>query len=418
LPERVRRQLQNWTVRQRELLSSAREEAVMAGIARLEGYFGRTLEQAFDQLIREHRWRDALGSLKHQGAWLGAGGADVNVHGLSDLEQQRILTSVLSARTAKYRQAENDYYRLDGELANFVDTESRSLEDELRGSAVSGASDALEQAYQAECDARGIDPAQIPEAWLQPGGILIGSTLRLRGAKERLAVLEARILRERAQALFPADDRTASRLCRDRRYVEAAEYWEQHLEDPGSLAVHLQMQVRLRETRHLEALLEQAANGVRRRRGLEFRPIIEGIEFDGIILTAEDVLERGFQLLPNDKNFEAERVHLVRPDPLPKGEHLLTANFVLELAALKDSAEDQYRSALFLFYENQLQKAWNTLPRVDPAHKFDDLLEAHTPSSLSNGSASGLVVPIGPFHDHQLLPNRRLHLVPRRPAPR
>ncbi|MEE8467569.1 MAG: protein kinase, partial [Planctomycetota bacterium] len=374
LPDTARGILQGWTGRQRKLLTKARGEAVRAGSERLEAYFERTLEPEFDRLTAEHLWRDALDLLEPRDAWLGAEAAGVILRGLNPEELQRILDSVRRTCRAKIQDASNAYHRLDRELANFVDDEHRSLEDKIRASTVDGAWDVLEKAYQGECDARGIDPAQIPRSWLEPEGNLVGSTLRLRRAKSELKDLESRTLRERALKLFPFDDRTASRLCRDRRYVEAEAFWEEHLDDPASVAVRGWMQMRLRETRHLEAFLAQAADGVRLRMGLEFRPVIDGMEFDGTIATAGNVLERGFKLRPKEQKLNTKLIHLVRPDRLPKDEHLLTATYVLELADLAGTAQDRYRSALFLFYEDELEKAREILPNEDREHEFNDLL--------------------------------------------
>ena len=360
----LRRGFTQWMERQTVRLNSDHAMALATARSALRNHLRAVVVPAFDEALADNLWGSALGFLAGGTLLLDAAGADSR--GFSEADRQQLLEGVRPDLEARRSSARNHYLRLDGRLAAFVREEAERLRLGIPTGDLPRPAKDLERAFDAEALRLGIVPEEIPQDWQETRGRSVGSGGVLERASQELD-LEAKVQLDRtASAAFIEDSKYVQALCADRSYGEAKRLLERRLAEAWRNGVHGEMDLLRAECVLLERLIERTRGKLQARRNSTFDPTFGRISYPGtVILTTADVLKRGFEVrAPNLSPF---RVHLVRSASLPRGDRLLEAPDLLDLAEVKSqamggSADDQLLRSLFLYHEGDLSGARTSLP--------------------------------------------------------
>ncbi len=146
--------------------------------------------------------------------------------------------------------------------------------------------------------------------------------------KLALLELEEMLLERDALARIAELDQQAEPLFSSRRYAEALEFWESHLDDSLLQPARNTAAIRIEEAQELLAFLQRAARGVRSFEGREVLLKQGSIAVSGEVELRGDPLQRGFRVMISSSS---SKDYLLRETPGVRGE-------VLELSAFEQFA--------------------------------------------------------------------------------
>ncbi len=286
LPDALAAELAVWKVRQEQRVTVARTGAFQNFLESLEAWFDREIAPQYDEQRKLGHWRRARQLLTEgQSEWVARVGA--SREGLSDAEVAEALSRLQQERVVQLResldQAWND---ADGKLAEAVNQHVEELRAGLESRTLTDAPARLREMWASELEQRklAVDDARLGHEALTKG-------------LARLAQLESDLASEDAHRGLAEIDQETAPAWKGRRYLEAAHAFASALSENWRAPVRGTLELRLREARLLEDLIERAAHFVTDHAGERTELRINSIVLAGVIkIPTSDPLANGFVL--------------------------------------------------------------------------------------------------------------------------
>jgi serine/threonine-protein kinase len=286
LPDALASELAQWKVRQEQRVTAARTAAFQTFLDNLEAWFDQEIAPQYEAQRKLGHWRRARQLLTEgQSEWVSRVGA--SREGLSDIEVAEALSRLQQERVVQLRESLDAAWNdADGKLAEAVNRHVEDLKAGLESRTLTDAAARLRDLWASELEQRKLsaDDARLGHEALTKG-------------VAQLARLETDLASEDAQrGLFELDAETAP-AWKARRYLDVARTFAAALSENWRAPVRGTLELRLREARLLEDLLERAAQFVTQHAGERTELRINSIVLAGLIrIPTSDPLANGFVL--------------------------------------------------------------------------------------------------------------------------